>query len=109
MCVCVCVCSDNACVSNHLNTHTHTHTHTHTLSPIFPLFTSPPLPPPPQGTSPALVEELSGSRRVFVDKLEEQGRQQAWVLAATHSRHKFTHLSGLMRVILDTLKVGRAG
>lgn len=57
-----------------------------------------------KGSNPALLEELSGSRRVFVEKLEEQARQQAWVLAAVHSPQKYSHLTGLMRVILETLK-----
>lgn len=57
-----------------------------------------------KGSNPALFEELAASRKVFVDKLEEQGRQQAWVLAAVHSAQKFGHLTGLMRVILESLK-----
>ncbi|XP_045119356.1 E3 ubiquitin-protein ligase RNF123-like isoform X2 [Portunus trituberculatus] len=57
-----------------------------------------------KGGNPALFEELAASRKVFVDKLEEQGRQQAWVLAAIHSSQKFAHLTKLMRIILETLK-----
>ncbi|KAK8379093.1 hypothetical protein O3P69_019133 [Scylla paramamosain] len=57
-----------------------------------------------KGSNPALFEELAASRKVFVDKLEEQGKQQAWVLAAIHSPQKFAHLTGLMRVILESLK-----
>ncbi|XP_042209259.1 E3 ubiquitin-protein ligase RNF123-like isoform X2 [Homarus americanus] len=57
-----------------------------------------------KGSSPTLLSELNGSREVFVNKLEEQARQQAWVIAAIHSTEKYSHLVSLMRVILSTLK-----
>ncbi|XP_066957839.1 E3 ubiquitin-protein ligase RNF123-like isoform X1 [Macrobrachium rosenbergii] len=53
---------------------------------------------------PCLLGELQGSRMVFIDKLKEQARQQAWVVAAVHSRTKHMHLISLMKVILTTLK-----
>ncbi|XP_068246013.1 E3 ubiquitin-protein ligase RNF123-like [Palaemon carinicauda] len=52
----------------------------------------------------SLLEELQGSRMVFIDKLKEQARQQAWVVAAVHSHTKHTHLISLMKVVLTTLK-----
>lgn len=57
-----------------------------------------------KGSSPTLLEELNGSKLVFINKLEEQARQQAWVIAAIHSAEKYSHLVSLMQVILSTLK-----
>lgn len=58
-----------------------------------------------QDLSPALLEELKGSRQVFVGRLEEQARQQAWIMAAVHSPHKYSHLASLTSIILSSLKV----
>lgn len=58
-----------------------------------------------QDLSPALLEELKGSRQVFVGRLEEQARQQAWIMAAVHSPHKYSHLASLTSIILASLKV----
>ncbi|KAK3886649.1 hypothetical protein Pcinc_009204 [Petrolisthes cinctipes] len=58
--------------------------------------------------SPALLEELKGSRQVFVGRLEEQAQQQAWVMAALHSPHKYSHLATLTSIILASLKAASA-
>ena len=41
-----------------------------------------------------------------MSRLAEQGRHQAWITGAVHSPDKYTHLTNLMRLIVDTLKVG---
>ncbi|XP_045599784.1 E3 ubiquitin-protein ligase RNF123 [Procambarus clarkii] len=57
-----------------------------------------------KGSSTSQLNELSGSREVFMNKLQEQARQQAWVIAAIHSAEKYSHLVSLMQVILSSLK-----
>ncbi|ROT73610.1 E3 ubiquitin-protein ligase RNF123 [Penaeus vannamei] len=57
-----------------------------------------------KGLNPSLLEELQGSRMVFITKLEEQARQHAWVLAAIHNEEKHNHLIFVMKVILSTLQ-----
>lgn len=57
-----------------------------------------------KGSSTSQLKELIGSRDVFMNKLQEQARQQAWVIAAIHSTEKYSHLVSLMQVILSTLK-----
>ncbi|KAK7063244.1 hypothetical protein SK128_006712, partial [Halocaridina rubra] len=56
------------------------------------------------GSHPSLLEEMGSSRAVFINKLEEQARQQAWVTAAVHSQTKHMQLINLIEVILKTLK-----
>lgn len=51
-----------------------------------------------------IKEELERSYHVFLNKIEEQSRQMAWVIASTYSKPKQSDIEWLLRVVLQTLQ-----
>ena len=51
-----------------------------------------------------IKEELTQAHEVFRNKIEEQARQMAWVIAVTYSKPKQSDVEWLLRVVLQTLQ-----